>query len=114
MIIVRGYSDDLIEVDGDITEEFYALKPEGENPDLLAFSDGTVLAVNYANDGIWRITPLTRGTATLTVEQALVDGPSYSDVASLDGPVRWVVLGTTYRAAAPTPPPQPDGATPTT
>jgi hypothetical protein len=112
MITVQGHSDDLIEVDGDITEEFYAAEP-GKSPDLLAFSDGTVLAVNYTADGIWRITPLTRGTVRLTVEQAVVGDPCYSDVATLDGLVRWVVLGTTYRAAAPTPPLQPDGATPT-
>jgi len=86
-VVITGASDDLIEVDGDIREEFtYKNDDEG---DLLAFSDGTLLHIVFARFGIWRITPLVRGTATLTIEQQTED--EGTDVATLDGDVRWVV-----------------------
>ncbi len=52
-VIVYGASDDLIEVEGAIREEFTANR-DGE-ANLLAFSDGTLLEVTYTDAGIWRI-----------------------------------------------------------
>ncbi len=40
---VFGHSDDLIELEGDLSEEFIG----GEKPCLLIFSDGTVLTIKY-------------------------------------------------------------------
>jgi hypothetical protein len=102
-ITVRGGSDDLLEVDGDISEEFtYSGDAEG---DLLAFSDGTVLRLRYAGrDGIWRITTLAEGVGSLHLQQAtgeVKDGvEDYSDTATLSTltPIKWVVHGTTFVA----------------
>lgn len=90
-ITVFGYSDDLIEVDGDIRDEFPIKDDTPDGGDLLAFSDGTLLRITYTKDGIWRITPLVRGSAELGIEQA-PDNGGYSDRATLSGAV-WVVHG---------------------
>ena len=93
MLTIYGASDDLIEVEGDISEEFTALDDDGS---LLAFSDGTVLRVRYTRDGIWRIEPLARGTARLEIVSAVSgDDDNYSDRATLDAPggIAWAVKG---------------------
>jgi hypothetical protein len=94
-VIITGSSDDLIEIDGDLSEEFYSPDGGRSEGDLLACSDGTVLRISYTQDGIWRITPVVQGSAILTIEQAPEDDEDhYTDTATLDGPVRWVVCGT--------------------
>ena len=94
-IIVFGASDDLIEIDGDISEEFQYLN--NYDGDLLAFSDGTLLRIAYTR-GIWRITPVLYGTAELVILQcAENDDENYSDTAYLEGVVNWVVHGVEYR-----------------
>jgi hypothetical protein len=49
--MVTGASDDLIEICGDIREEFNAYDC---SDGTMAFSDGTLLGVEYDKDGIWR------------------------------------------------------------
>jgi hypothetical protein len=95
VITIYGAGDDLIEVDGDISEEFYV--PDlAANGDLLAFSDGTVLRLHITNEGIWRITPVVRGAGYLSIVQAPEDDDdNITDRATLDGAV-WVVHGTSY------------------
>ena len=93
-ITVYGASDDLIEIDGDIREEFNHL---GTEPALLAFSDGTVLSIAFDPDGSgnWRITPRAVGAdGTVAIEQV----PDADDRATLDGDVRWVVYGSQMAA----------------
>lgn len=95
-ITVYGSSDDLIEVEGDIREEFtYRMSPitdEGAG-DLLAFSDGTILRIAYTAAGVWRITQVALGTSSLGIEQAPEgDEDNYSDRATLSS-ARWVVQG---------------------
>lgn len=94
-VIVVGASDDLIEVDGAIREEFYA--PNKVDQDgtrgLLAFSEGTVLRVTYQN-GVWRIAPVKYGSALMQISQAPEDDEdNYSDRAELIGEFKWVVFG---------------------
>lgn len=92
LITVYGASDDLIEVEGDITEEF--TYHDDEDGDLIAFSDGTVLRVRFDRDGVWRITPVARGANQLDITQAPVnDDDNYSDRAVIVGTVTWVVQG---------------------
>lgn len=101
MITVYGTSDDLIEVEGDIEEEFsaYNIADESEGDGVfLAFSDGTVLRVMYSNADIWRISPVVKGAAGLLINPAPEDDPdNYSDRAMLEYPERktitWVVMG---------------------
>lgn len=102
MITVSGHSDDLICVDGDIAEEFSIL---GDDDSYLAFSDGTVLSIRFADedDGVWRITPSVRGAGLREIAQWCSGDDGYSDLAVLDG-IRWVVYGSrlvTILAASP-------------
>lgn len=95
MIKVRGTSDDLIELEGDIREEFYA----DEDGNYLAFSNGVALRIHYTTEGVWRITKVREGSAGATIQYAedfegFDDGDSYSDVAEVIGNVKWVICGT--------------------
>lgn len=104
MITVYGGGDDLIEVDGDIVEEFSHYEAEDrEVPgSLLAFSDGTVLRIALTPPGVWRITPVAVGRAALSIAQAPEDDDdNYSDRATLDGEIAWVVHGLDHALKAP-------------
>lgn len=93
-LYIYGSSDDLVEVEGAINEEFGYRNTADDKGDLLAFSDGTVVRIRYDDNGVWRITPVARGTAELTIEQAPEDDEKqYTDRATLAGDVRWVVHG---------------------
>lgn len=92
-IKVYGASDDLVEVMGDIREEF---SPDWDRPAALAFSDGTVLEIQYL-EGVWRIRPLANGTATYSIVQAPADDEdNYSDVVTLEGAFTWVLFGSVW------------------
>ena len=91
-VTVYGASDDLIEVDGDIREEF-DIDHDGHGK-LFAFSDGTIIQVEWTKVGIWRITPMVKGSGELAIVQAPVDDDrNYSDRATLDADIRWVMRG---------------------
>lgn len=97
-VTVYGSSDDLIEVEGAIREEF-TLHNE-EDGDLLAFSNGVVLRVRYSEAGVWRISPVTGVTMAVTIDPAPEhDDDNYSDRAVIDGEVWWVVHGTDWGKA---------------
>lgn len=99
-ITVYGASDDLIEVEGDITEEF-GYTDDPDVGDVVGFSDGTVLRLRYTDEGYWRITPAARGSAELRIEQATEDASDddgYTDRAVVDGDIRWVVHGRGFAA----------------
>ena len=94
-ITITGASDDLIEIDGDIQEEFNSWD---DSPTLIAVSDGTLLRVVYDRDGIWRFTPLVYGTA----KYFKVDGSAErdtNDVVTLEGEIKWVVYGKDWARA---------------
>ena len=92
-LVVTGYSDDLIEIDGDIREEFPYQGNDEDQGDLLAFSDGTILRIVFG--GPWRISLVVLGTdTTFTLVQAPEDDDEvYSDKATLSGDISWVVHG---------------------
>lgn len=92
-VTVRGRSDDLIEIGGDLTEEFTYLNEDGG--EVVAFPDGTVLRITFDYLGVWRITPLYRGHGTLTIDQAHGDD-ARTDIATLtfDVPAVWAMHGT--------------------
>ena len=90
MIKVYGASDDLIEVEGDVREEFLA---PSDDLAVLTFSDGTALQIHYT--GVWFITPLATGEGTvLNIERNQgPDSDNYSDVATLEGhDFKWAAL----------------------
>lgn len=98
-VIVYGASDDLIEVEGDLYEEFGSYDAEG---DVLKFSDGTRIGVTYDQEGQWRlklleVSLLTDATHIPSREEDEghagrdEDGcPDYSDKVILEGPLEWV------------------------
>ena len=77
---VYGYSDDLIEVEGAVREEFDA---SGDGPYYLAFSDGTMLSVKYDRDGMWRIHQIHHGGAAYEKQEGTNPDDDYSDVVTL-------------------------------
>ena len=103
MIRIYGASDDLIEVEGDISEEFnHYASGDKDEPTYLGFSDGTILRVLFDRDSIWRFTPLIVGKARLVHTVCTIDDPddAYSDQVHLfddglpaDQKIRWAMLG---------------------
>lgn len=89
-VTIYGASDDLIEVEGDLSEEF---SPDSDDQETwLVFGDGTVLAVRYDDFGVWRITRPQVGTADFEKdEDPGNDENRYSDRVTLTGDLRWVI-----------------------
>ena len=93
---VYGRSDDLVEVEGDVREEFTAPYPEERL--FLTFSNGVALSVEYGGVGEWTVSELySPDDVDVEVhptgwEDAPVD---YTEVAVVEGadPVEWVVTG---------------------
>lgn len=89
---IYGASDDLIEVEGALREEFSYYSTNWELQRFLAVSDGTLLRVSYDEDGIWRFIPLVVGSSTLDFSIGM-DDRLHSDVIRLTGDeFTWVVL----------------------
>ncbi len=89
-VIVYGASDDLIEVEGAIEEEF---NPDGDKPSYLSFNDGTVLSVVYDDEGMWRVNRAVAGSATFAKVEADDPDENYSDRVTLEGDIKSVVFG---------------------
>lgn len=89
-ITIYGASDDLIEIDGDINEEFNVL---GKEKSILAFSNGTVLRMEYGDDGTWQIRPLVVTEEFEFHPAVSADDDNYSDTVVMRGDIKWVVLG---------------------
>lgn len=90
--MIYGASDDLIEVEGLISQEFSATL-EDDALNYLGFSDGTVLSVQYTG-GFWRVHRVAVGTASYTKTEATNEERDYSDRVVLDGDITWCVFGT--------------------
>jgi hypothetical protein len=91
-LTIYGASDDLIEVDGCIREEFNFYPREDESL-LIGVSDGTLLRVRYDEDGIWRFTPIVVGSSSVDIEYGK-DDRAHTDRVTLTGDdLVWVVLG---------------------
>lgn len=84
MIEVYGYSDDLIEIEGAVQEEFEHYE---EGPGYITFDDGTVLAVAFDPDstGQWRISVHTAGTGQVTIAPPTGGEDDYTDRATVTG-----------------------------
>jgi hypothetical protein len=95
-LTITGASDDLVEIDGDISEEFNwtAAGDDDTEQRFLAVSDGTLLRVRYDEDGIWRLTTVVQGSsAAEKIEGVAADDTN--DVVTLEqpDPFAWVVFG---------------------
>lgn len=88
-VTIYGASDDLIEIEGSLREEFAAAY---EASTWLVFGDGTILEVRYDDNGVWRITQKTAGSSYLQKLEAPVDDEdNYSDRVILTGELNWVI-----------------------
>ncbi len=87
---VYGHSDDLIEVNGNIHEEF-----NGDD-ELLTFSNGVLLRIRYDDDGIWRINVLA-GRENVEVQTCVPDEDdrNYTDRARIKD-AKWVVVNNKF------------------
>jgi len=56
--VITGASDDLLEISGELEEEFNAYECSNGT---MTFSDGTLLTVIYDENGIWRFIPIYKG-----------------------------------------------------
>jgi hypothetical protein len=56
--VITASGDDLIEISGELKEEFNAYECINGT---MALSDGTLLRVTYDEDGIWRFKPIYKG-----------------------------------------------------
>jgi hypothetical protein len=93
-VVVYGSSDDLIEVEGAIREEFDVSEEAG----LVSFSDGMRLAFEY--DGDWHFAVEHEGTRT-TVRIEGPDDGGYSDRVTVEGEIGWIeYLGTVVEVRA--------------
>ena len=86
---ITGASDDLIELEGDIYDEFDSYDTDSK----LKFDTGAVLVLHYDEEGVWRITD--RSTREGLVASIVrcenrpgytgPDGKVYSDEATIEG-----------------------------
>ena len=84
-VTITGLSDDLVEVEGDLKEEFCA------DDVLLIFGDGTEIRAKYADDGLWHIARTKVGTGTYThVSKATDPDGVYTDKVTLEGDLKSV------------------------
>lgn len=91
-IKIYGHSDDCVEIDGDIREEFNPASDDEMS--YLAFSDGTLLSIKYGEEGLWRINQLQAGSSTYSKVEATDPDGDYSDRVELSGgAIKWVVFG---------------------
>lgn len=86
--LITGASDDLIELRGDLYEEFYAFDCENG---VVAFSDGTLLNAKYDEDGIWRFNLISKGNLFSKIEQGIVDEDT-DDTVYFDEGLKWCVF----------------------
>ena len=87
-VTITCASDDLIEVEGAIYEEYNHYNSSEEEPSHLMFSDGTLLRILYDEDGIWRITRIATGAAEFSLVQGNATDDTF-DVATLTGDLKW-------------------------
>lgn len=94
-LTIYGASDDLVEVEGDVRAEFgaYSLEPEGR---FLACSDGTMVRVQYADNGCWELRVVRLGDGTTADHKPHDnDETTYTDRLTLTAPkpFTFVVFG---------------------
>ncbi len=98
---IYGASDDLIEIDGEVSEEYN--KINAKNLSINA-SDGTQAKITYNDEGEWKIDLINMGNKYLDLilsvgdddkhtHEDAIDCSSYSDVLVLDDGIEWVKVG---------------------
>jgi hypothetical protein len=91
---VYGSSDDLIEIEGDIYDE-YCVNFDSDNDEvILALSNGIALAIKYNDCGLWKISQIAGNPSDVKFTHIATDPDSdaYSDVAEISKDVEWIGL----------------------
>lgn len=86
MIRIYGSSDDLIEIEGDISEEFTL---SGDESGYIGLSDGTLLSVVYGPDGDWLFS-ITKGSGQVYPVGYTHD---YTETFETARPIEWILFG---------------------
>ena len=92
MVKVYGYSDDNVVIEG----ADYPFDEVGcyEQKVTVWFTDGTIIEVNYDDNGIWRINEKAGGHAPRTLKVCDgTDEDDYSDIFKIDADVENVCVG---------------------
>lgn len=87
---ITGASDDLVELDGDLDEEFNWFADDDER--YLGFSDGTILGVRYDEDALWRFSVKVKGDLYDKKIEGNVEDDKCDEVHFEDG-LKWCVFG---------------------
>lgn len=89
-LTIYGASDDLIEIEGDLRDEFGYYS---DDPAEIKFSDGTVATIAYGDEvkALWSINVHERGTASFVLTKATNEKTDYSDRLTVEG-VEWVEI----------------------
>ncbi len=96
-VTVYGASDDCVELEGDIYDEFYYEGQVG----FIGLSDGTLLSIEYNSQGLWHVDVLKLGPGSSLTRRGIsgedgtdADGmPAYSDIITIIGEIDWAVYG---------------------
>ncbi len=86
--MITGASDDLIEIEGEIREEFSAWDCTNG---VITCSDGTFLNVNYDENGIWRFKVDFKGSLFERKEEGSVEEDTNDKVFFKEG-LKWIVF----------------------
>lgn len=87
---IYGASDDLIEIEGDITAEHNHYNTTEDQPAAIFFSDGTVLGMHYSDDGIWKIDVKEKGALFDHIEPCTdADAEPHSDKVFFKSGLAW-------------------------
>lgn len=99
---IYGASDDLIEIDGAISDEVNVYLKDGEKVKISA-SDGTNATIEYDDNGEWKIEVLDAGNKCqkkiVSVGDEAQHGgeakgtTSYSDVLIFEDGIEWIKIG---------------------
>lgn len=100
---VYGASDDLIEIDGDLSAEISAWgTDEKDHGVLIICSDGTLLDVKYGKNekGIWGVKLVKRGSLFDRIDQCTdEDANRYSDTAHFRDGLKWAYAAKEWEEA---------------
>ena len=86
---VTGHSHDVIELEGDLCDEFYPGYEDQKG--TIGFSDGTLLHYEYDSDGIWRFKPIVKGSLFDRIELGSVSEDTFDVVHFKDG-LTWAIM----------------------
>jgi hypothetical protein len=89
---LSGYSDDNVEMNGDINDEIGAYDVVSN----FVISDGTRGTIEYTDEGVWRINILEQGTVKVDITRPTQDeidnDTNYTDKATFSGDIDWIVF----------------------